>query len=52
MAKIYLSEFMQSAIPLLKTLRRSEYGEILRLVESFPDTPVRLRGEIDGDAVE
>ncbi|MDQ0683663.1 hypothetical protein QFZ56_002626 [Streptomyces achromogenes] len=53
-AKIYLSEFMQGAIPLLRTLRRSEYGELLRLMDSLPDAPVRRRREIetDDDAAE
>ncbi len=51
-AKIYLSEFMQSAIPLLRSLRRSEIGEILRLVEEPPDVSLRLRRETEGDTAE
>lgn len=42
-AKIYLSEFMQSAIPLLRTLRRSEHGEILGLVGPLPEILPRVR---------
>jgi hypothetical protein len=37
-----LSDFMASAIPLLRSLRRSEYGEIMRLTD-LPDVPVTFR---------
>jgi hypothetical protein len=50
-AQFYLSEFMQSAVPLLKSLRRSEYGEILRFTE-FPDVAISIRRERDEDAQE
>lgn len=51
-AKVYLSEFMQSAIPLLKNLRRSEISEIFSLVEEFPEVSLRPRGEVDEDAAD
>ncbi|MCX4233262.1 hypothetical protein [Streptomyces ortus] len=48
-AQFYLSEFLQSAIPLLQTLRPSEYDEITRHIFVPQDEPVELRpnGEED-----
>ncbi|NEA65347.1 hypothetical protein [Streptomyces sp. SID12488] len=45
-----LSDFMASAIPMLRSLRRGEYGEISRLFEPLDLSPIALRVVADEEA--
>ncbi|UUU32006.1 hypothetical protein JIX56_20010 [Streptomyces sp. CA-210063] len=46
-AKFYLSEFLQSAVPILRSLRPSERNSIFDLVEVEELPPIRLRRRDD-----